>query len=119
MASHNDLGAVGEALALDYLLANQYEILEKNYRYQKAEVDLIVFKKGILAAIEVKTRTSDFFGDPQDFVSTKKIRLLVSAMDNYVIEKDLDVEVRFDIIAVIKNESETRIEHLENAFLHY
>ncbi len=119
MASHNELGALGEAISQEYLIANQYKILEKNYRYQKAEVDLIAFKDGTLAAIEVKTRTSDFFGDPQDFVSAKKIKLLVSAIDHYVIENDLNVEVRFDIIAVIKNESETRIEHLENAFLYY
>ncbi|MAD97544.1 MAG: endonuclease [Flavobacteriaceae bacterium] len=119
MASHNELGALGEILALEYLRAHQYQILEKNYRYQKAEVDLIAFKEGTLTAIEVKTRTSDFFGDPQDFVSTKKIKLLVTAIDHYVTENDLDVEVRFDIIAIVKNEMETKIEHLENAFLHY
>ena len=119
MAQHNDLGNKGEQLAIDFLLKNKYTILEKNYRYLKAEVDIIAQKENVLAAVEVKTRTSAYFGNPEEFVNPKKIKLLLSAIDNYVIEKDLDVEVRFDIIAIITNKKETKIEHLEDAFLHF
>ena len=119
MAQHNDLGKEGEKIAIDYLIKHEYVILEKNYRYLKAEVDIIVQKENILIAVEVKTRSSDYFGDPQDFISPKKIKLLVSAIDYYVIENDLDVEVRFDIIALIKQKNAFQIEHLKDAFLHF
>ena len=119
MADHNDLGKKGEQLAIDFLLKNDYKILEKNYRYLKAEVDIIAKKENILAVIEVKTRSTDYFGNPQDFVNPKKIKLLLSAIDHYVIQKDLDVEVRFDIIAIIHQNNNTKIDHLEDAFLHF
>ena len=119
MADHNELGKKGEKLAIDFLIKNGYQILEKNYRYLKAEVDIIAQKENILAVVEVKTRSTDYFGDPQDFVNPKKIKLLLSAIDYYVIEKDLDVEVRFDIIAIIHKNNNTKIEHLEDAFLYF
>lgn len=119
MAQHNDLGKKGEQLAIDFLIDNKYKILEKNYRYLKAEVDIIAKKEGVLAVVEVKTRSSDYFGNPQDFVNPKKIKLLLSAIDYYVNEKDLDVEVRFDIIAIITNKKETKVTHLKDAFLHF
>ena len=119
MADHNELGIKGEKLAIDFLIKNDYRILEKNYRYLKAEVDVIAQKGNVLAIVEVKTRSTDYFGNPQDFVNPKKIKLLLSAIDYYVIEKDLDVEVRFDIIAIIHQKNKTKIEHLEDAFLHF
>jgi len=119
MANHNELGKKGEKIALEYLLKNDYKILETNYRYLKAEVDIIAQKNDILIAVEVKTRTSAYFGNPQDFVNPKKIKLLLSAIDFYVTNADLDVEVRFDIIAIICNKNETKIEHIEDAFLHF
>ena len=79
MAEHNELGKKGEQLAIDFLVKNDYQILEKNYRYLKAEVDIIAQKKDTLAAIEVKTRTSAYFGNPEEFVNPKKIKLLISA----------------------------------------
>jgi putative endonuclease len=119
MAEHNELGKKGEKLAIDFLIENDYKILEKNYRYLKAEVDIIARKKDVLVVVEVKTRSSDYFGNPQDFITPKKIKLLVSAIDYYVVQRDLNVEVRFDIIAIIHQKNKTKIEHLENAFLHF
>lgn len=119
MAQHNELGKKGEQLAIDYLLEKGYTIVEKNYRFQKAEIDVIAQKENVLAVVEVKTRSSDYFGNPQDFVNPKKIKLLVSAIDNYVTEKDLDVEIRFDIIAIVKQKSAFKIEHLKDAFLYF
>ena len=119
MAQHNELGKKGEQLAVDYLLKNNYVIVERNYRFDKAEVDIIAKQKDILAIIEVKTRSTSDFGDPQDFVKPKQIQRLVKAVDEYVTENDLDVEVRFDIIAIVKNGKSYEIEHLENAFYHF
>lgn len=119
MAIHNELGKKGEQLAVAYLLEKGYKILEKNYRYLKAEVDIIAQQENTLAVVEVKTRSSDVFGNPQDFVNPKKIKLLVSAIDAYVTSRNLEVEVRFDIIAILKEKNEFKIEHLEDAFLHF
>tara|TARA_R110002050_G_scaffold94765_1_gene197038 strand:- start:18149 stop:18508 length:360 start_codon:yes stop_codon:yes gene_type:complete len=119
MAQHNELGKKGEQLAVDFLLKNGYNIIERNYRFNKAEVDIIAKKKDILAVIEVKTRSTIDFGNPQDFVKPKQIQRLVKAVDEYVTENDLDVEVRFDIIAIVKKSKTFNIEHLENAFYHF
>lgn len=119
MSQHYELGKKGEQLAVDYLAKKNYEIVERNYRFDKAEVDIIALKDEILAIVEVKTRSTLDFGNPQDFVKPKQIKNLVKAVDEYVTENDLDVEVRFDIIAIVKEEKEFKIEHLENAFYHF
>ena len=119
MATHNALGKKGEELAIDFLVKNNYKILEKNYRYAKAEVDIIAQKNEILAVVEVKTRSTDYFGNPEDFVNPKKIKLLLTAIDKYVVENNLEVEVRFDIIAIIHQQNTYKIEHIKDAFLYF
>lgn len=119
MAKHYELGKEGEELAVNHLLEKGYEILEQNWRYLKAEIDIIAQTGTTLAVVEVKTRSTNEFGNPQDFVNPKKIKLLVSATNEYVTQRDLDVEVRFDIIAITKTNSKIEIEHLEDAFLHF
>ena len=119
MANHNDLGKKGEDLAVVFLEKNGYEILVRNYIFQKAEVDIIAKKENILAVVEVKTRSTNVFGNPQDFLKPKQIQRIVKAVDNYVTSNHLDVEVRFDIIAIVKNGNQFDIEHLENAYYHF
>ncbi len=119
MARHNELGKKGEQLAVDYLIKKGYHIVEQNYRFDKAEVDIIAQLKDTLAIIEVKTRSTKDFGNPQDFVKPKQIKNLVKAVDEYVVVNDLDVEVRFDIIAIVKQGKGFDIEHLEDAFYHF
>ncbi len=119
MAEHNELGQLGEELAVEYLQKNGYAILETNWIFQKAEIDILAQKDNILAVVEVKTRSSIDFGLPQDFVKPKKIQLLVKAVNAYINEKDLDFEVRFDIIAINKKKQEFVIEHLTDAFFHF
>ena len=119
MAQHNELGKKGEQLAVDFLLKNNYAIIERNYRFDKAEVDIIAQKENTLAVVEVKTRSTKDFGNPEEFVKPKQIKNLVKAVDEYVTVNDLDVEVRFDIIAIVKDKNEFKIEHLEDAFYHF
>ncbi|MBN2867135.1 MAG: YraN family protein [Flavobacteriaceae bacterium] len=119
MASHNELGKKGEQLAVDFLIENGYDIIERNYRFNKAEVDIIAQKEDVLSIIEVKTRSTADFGNPQDFVKPKQIKNLVKAVDEYVTVNSLDVEVRFDIIAIVKEKKEFKIEHLEDAFFFF
>ncbi len=120
MASHNELGALGEEIAAHYLLRAGYEIIRRNYFFDKAEIDIIAQKeKGTIVIVEVKTRNSDFFGDPQSFVTPGKIKNIVKAANNYMIENDRSEEVRFDIIAILKNQKMEKVEHYENAFYHF
>ena len=119
MAEHNDLGKLGEELSVEFLQKSGYTILETNWTFQKAEIDIIAKKDNILVIVEVKTRSSIDFGSPQDFVKSAKIQLLVKAVNEYVISNDLDFEIRFDIIAVHKEGKEFKIEHLEDAFYHF
>ena len=119
MAEHNELGKLGEELAVDFLTNNGYTILETNWTFQKAEVDIIAQIDDTLAIIEVKTRSSLDFGLPQDAVNSKKIKLLTKAVENYVVENELDVNVRFDIISIHKSDKSFVIEHLTDAFYHF
>ncbi len=120
MATHNELGKLGEEIAAQYLLRSGYKILRRNFYFDKAEIDIIAQKEeGTVVIVEVKTRNSDFFGDPQEFVTKTKIKNLVKAANEYIISNDLNVEVRFDIIAVLKNQKEEKLEHFVNAFYHF
>ena len=120
MASHNELGKLGEALAVEFLLSKGYTIVARNFIFDKSEIDIIAQKeKDTLVIVEVKTRNSIAFGNPQEFVTPKKIKHLVKAANEYVIQHELNLEAQFDIIAVLKNKKEERIEHFENAFYHF
>ncbi len=117
MAAHNELGKIGEDLAVDYLEKKGYKIVARNFTYQKAEVDIIARKDNILAIVEVKTRSTPDFGNPQEFVKARQIQRLVKAVDQFVTDHEMDVDVRFDIVAIIKNKAGTKVEHIKDAFL--
>ena len=119
MAEHNELGKLGEELGVEFLQKEGYEILETNWVFQKGEIDIIAQKDDIIAAVEVKTRSSLEFGLPQEFVKSKKIQLLIKAMNEYVISNDFDVSVRFDVISIYKNAQNLEIDHLIDAFYHF
>ena len=116
MAEQHKLGEKGEDLAVDYLQKKGYRVLERNFRFRKAEVDIIAQKENLLVAVEVKTRSTDYFGNPQDFVKRKKRMLLIQAMHQFVIEKNVDLDLRFDIIAILRRKHGFEIEHLKDAF---
>lgn len=120
MAENNKLGKKGEDMAAEYLQLKEYEILERNYRYQKAQVDIIAKRDHTLIAAEVISRSTPEVGNPEEFVNKKQIQPLVKAMNYFVEENELDdVNVRFDIVAIIRNKAGTRIEHIQDAFLYF
>ncbi|NKI30860.1 YraN family protein [Croceivirga thetidis] len=119
MGTHNEFGKLGEQKAVEFLISKGYRIRYTNYRYQKAEVDIIAQKKNILAIVEVRSRSSEFHENIAETVGRKKIGLLISAADQYVLENDLNVEVRFDIITILKKGNEFILEHLLDAFHHF
>lgn len=116
MAEHNDTGMAGEELATEFLTKEGYAILERNWRFGREEIDIIAKKDDILVIAEVKTRSSNFFGEPEEFVDRQKQRALIKAANAYVERKGLDVEVRFDIISVILTSREKKVYHIEDAF---
>lgn len=117
MAQHNDFGKKAEDLAADFLLKKGYKILARNFRYQKAEIDIIAAKDNLIIICEVKARSTDVFNLPQESVNKKKIKLLVSAADYYLQEFNVLNEVRFDIISVLPDEKQNlTIEHIQDAF---
>ncbi len=119
MAYHNELGKQGEQLAVDYLLNSGYVILERNFIFDKAEIDIIAQKEDWIVVVEVKTRNSSVFGDPQEFISKKKIKLLVKAANEYMISNHIEKEVRFDVIGILKNKTKEDLQHFKNAFYHF
>lgn len=116
MATHNELGQQGEELATRHLIKAGYTVLEKNWRFGKEEIDIIARIADELVIVEVKTRNSDFFGEPHQFVTKGKQSHMIRAAHAYVEKKDLDLEVRFDVIGIIINKQGTKIDHIEDAF---
>jgi putative endonuclease len=116
MAEHNTLGDRGEELARLHLAKKGYRILELKWRYKHKEIDIIALNDNKIIFIEVKTRSSDYWGNPEEFVTKQKQRFLVEAAEKYIFEKDYDMESRFDIIAVVFDYDGPQIEHIEEAF---
>ena len=117
MAEHNDLGNLAEELAASFLVEKGYKILVKNFRYQKGEIDIIAEFNNEIIIVEVKARGSDIFMEPQEAVTKKKIKSLVMVADFFMKDRNLDQEVRFDIIAVLPDQKgRLQITHLEDAF---
>ncbi|MCB9284810.1 MAG: YraN family protein [Lewinellaceae bacterium] len=117
MAEHHETGKRGEDLATDWLRKNEYEILEKNWRYSRAEVDIIARKNGTLIFLEVKTRRTEKFGHPAAFVTPRKRRFLADAAQEYMRQTGHDWAFRFDIISVLLVPGYLpKIEHFPDAF---
>ena len=116
MAKHNKLGKDGELIAFMVLQRDGFTILETNWRFQKAEVDIIAQKDGFLIFIEVKTRGSKKFGNPSDSIDKKKISIYKDAVEGYLEQYPSELEVRFDVVNIIIGKDETEIEHIPNAF---
>lgn len=117
MAQHLNLGRHGENLAKTFLEDSGYEILDENWTHGKAEIDLIAYKNRIIIFAEVKTRTGNGFGEPEDFVDARKQKLLAEAADEYIYLMDHQGEVRFDIISILFDRSTNyTLKHIEDAF---
>ena len=117
MIDPHELGRIGEDLAVNYLINNGYQILERNWRSGHKEIDIIALIDDTLVVIEVKTRKSSDYGEPDIAVGRDKQRMLIWAADSYVRYKNLDVDVRFDIISIVFTDKEPEIEHIEDAFI--
>ena len=116
MAFHNQLGEEGEKIAIQYLKSKGYIIHHTNWRMSHLEIDIIAENNEELVFVEVKTRSSNQFGEPEDAVDFQKEKDLIRLADVYLENLQLEVLSRFDIIAIILNDSESNITHFEDAF---
>jgi len=116
MAKHNELGKRGELIARKFLEAMEFEILETNWRHEKDELDIIAIDHDELVIVEVKTRSTNYFGDPSEAVGKTKEEFIIRAAEAYIEIHDLNMDTRFDIISIITNSSEENIEHIKDAF---
>ena len=117
MAEHNELGKLGEQVARDLLISKGYQILEQNWSCGHKEIDIIAKDGNELVIVEVKTRRVTFLVDPEETVDKIKQRYLIWSAEAYVERNNLDMDVRFDIVAIVVDKNnEHRIDHIENAF---
>jgi putative endonuclease len=116
MAEHNDLGNKGEELALAFLRGIGYRVLETNWRFLKDEIDIVAMDGPFLVIVEVKTRSSNHFGEPEVFVNRVKQKALIRCANRFIIQKDFRGETRFDILSVIITPTGHHVAHIKNAF---
>jgi len=116
MRSKN-LGEYGEELAVKHLQKNKYTVLDRNYRWQKIEIDIIAIKNGQLIACEVKTRSSMKIGQPYRAVNQKKQQRIIRAINHYLESKKWNIDVQFDVLSIIHNRNCTEVDHISNAFV--
>lgn len=117
MAEHNELGNLGEERAQAYLRNKGYHILQTNWHIGKLELDIIAKKDDWLVIVEVKTRSTETFEHPEEAITIRKIRNIITATHEYILQFDWKGETRFDVISVIPHGQEFIIEHIEDAFL--
>ncbi len=110
------VGKEGEKVAENHLVEKGYQILERNWRFGKKELDLIARYGDKLVIIEVKTRTNPEFEQPKEAVTFKKQRNIVDAANAYIQKNNILLETQFDIISVLFNNGKTEIEHISDAF---
>ena len=116
MNEHQKTGIEGESKAVGHLRSLGYEILETNWRFGQEEIDIIARDKNFLVVAEVKTRSTNYFGEPETFVNKQKQRHLIKAAGAYIEKNNLNLEVRFDIVSVLKNGDSYKVHLIQNAF---
>jgi putative endonuclease len=116
VAQHNQLGAIGENMAIELLAGKGYKILHTNWRYNHKEIDIVCMADGYLVIVEVKTRTEDMFEEPWQAVTNRKIKFLADATEAYIEKFSIEDEVRFDVVSIVLGDGAPHIEHIENAF---
>lgn len=119
MVNNHSLGARAEQYAAEYLEGKGYEIIGRNYRCGKSEIDIIATHMELLVVVEVKARSTAYFGMPQEFIGKVKIGHIVKAADHYMQVNNLDGEVRFDVIAIVERNQNLEVTHIEDAFYHF
>lgn len=113
------IGDEGEDLAAAYLESKGYTILERNYHFQHAEVDLVAYdNESYIVFVEVKKRATNIFGEPEEHINKTKMKNIYKAAEAWIYERKMDgAPVRFDVISIVQSGNESpAITHYEHAF---
>ena len=116
ISPHYKLGKDGEVYAQEYIKVNGYKILHTNWFYNRKELDIVALKNNMLTVFEVKTRFENGWEEPKDAVKMRKQRNIIDAADAYIQQYDLNFEVQFDVISLIYNGKNFKLEHIPDAF---
>jgi len=110
------IGKSGEDKAEAFLKNAGYSISKRNYRYKHAEIDIICVIDDLLVFVEVKTRTSTSFGQPESFVTENQQASIIRGAEQYLKEQNWEGDIRFDILAIVDAQGRVSIEHFKDAF---
>ena len=116
MAKNPSLGKIGEELAAQYLIEKGYQILERNWRAYRREIDIIAIDGKDIVFVEVKTRQDDEYGTPEMAVNRQKRAHIYAAASGYYYEHKVGLDVRFDVIAILYHDGKPEINHIVDAF---
>lgn len=115
--SSKNLGDLGEQVAARFLASKQYEIVDRNYRWARGEIDIVAQKNDTLIFVEVKTARKDTFGAPETWIDKRKQNQLAQVALHYLQEKEIEgLDCRFDVVAIMAQGKQWTINHIENAF---
>ena len=116
MAEHNETGRMGESIALDFLKRKGWHIVAQNFRFDRAEIDIVAMDGDEIVFVEVKTRKTNFPVEPQMAVTAKKQKLIAKAAEHYLTSRKLENWSRFDIISIVLHPGGREIRHMKDAF---
>lgn len=113
------IGNEGEELAAAYLESKGYTILEQNYHFERAEVDIVAYNESFIIFVEVKKRATNWFGEPEEYIDDEKMENVYKAAEAWIYERKMDgAPVRFDVISILQKDSEAPdIKHFKNVFV--
>jgi putative endonuclease len=117
MGKNRDIGQKGEELAATFLETNGYQVLAKNYRHRRSEIDLVCQKNQVIVFVEVKRRKNNAFGYPESFVEEAQANRIKEGAEQFLIENGWEGPIRFDILAISGTlDKDLKINHFEDAF---
>jgi putative endonuclease len=114
--TNQELGAIGENMAVNYLAKNHYRIIERNFRFSKGEIDILCEKDDKLIVVEVKTRQTAEIGEPWRAVTRSKQKQIIKVANHFILERDSNLETQFDVISIVHNSFRTDFQHIQDAF---
>lgn len=113
-----EIGNRGEDIAAAYLESKDWLIFDRNYFFQKAEVDIVATDRNYIVFVEVKFRSSTYYGEPEDSISPKKVGHIKKAAEAWMYERKMETAIaRFDVISIVqKNNQAPQIKHFKDVF---
>lgn len=114
--NHIELGRKGEEIAAHFLISKGYRILDRNFKLKNAELDIVCEKDDLLIVVEVKTRNSTALGEPYLAVNRSKQKQIVRVTNHFIQVNNVENDIQFDVVSIILNQHQLKIEHIENAF---